>query len=119
MAAQPVTPAVVVEAPAPTPEVPTPEVPTPEVPTVEPEFTATQENTELVKQANDFCLAVQYDSAPLAEARAALGARLAFPPLDFESIKHGISQVQEAAAAQANADDVQPRAKSQRPEPEA
>ena len=119
-AAQPVTAAAVVETPAPTPEVLSNDQQSVAPNATEvPEFTATQENTELVKQANGLCLAVQYDPAPLAEARAALGARLAFPPLDFESIRHGILQVQEAVAAQAEADDVPPRIKSQRPEPEA
>ena len=97
------------EAPSPTPAAP-------EGGQQEAEFSATQEDTELVAQANALCLAVQYDSAPLAEARAALGARLAFPPLDFDSIKRDIQKVHEAIAKQAEADDVPPQAKSLRPE---
>ena len=77
-------------------------------------FSATQEETELVEQANVLCLAVQYDSAPLAEARAALGARLAFPPLDFDCIRRDIRKVQDAITGQAEADDLQPQAKLQR-----
>ena len=118
--AEPTAAATVVEAPASSPAVLGNDQQAAALSTTkEPEFSATQEDTALVKQANDLCLAVQYDSAPLAEARAALGARLAFPPLDFESIKRGIQQVQEAVATQAEADDVPPQNKSQRPEPEA
>ena len=80
------------------------------------DFSAMQEETELVAQANVLCLAVQYESAPLAEARAAFGARLVLPPLDFESIKRDIQKVHEAVAKQAEADDVPPQAESQRPE---
>ena len=78
------------------------------------DISATQEDTELVAQANVLCQAVQYDSAPLSEARAALGARLAFPPLDFDCIRRDIQKVQDAITGQAEAEDLQPQAKLQR-----
>ena len=78
------------------------------------DISATQEDTDLVAQANALCQAVQYDPAPLAEARAALGARLAFPPLDFDCIRRDIQKVQDAITGQAEAEDLQPQAKLQR-----
>ena len=110
------------ETPAPTPPADTvggtPAVATPPLQTADSQqganISATQEDTELVEQANSLCKAVQYDSAPLAEARAALGARLAFPPLDFDCIRRDIQKVQGAITDQSEADDSQPLAKSQR-----
>ena len=78
-------------------------------------ISATSADTELVAQANVLSQAVQYDAPQLAEARIALGARLAYPPVDFDAVRCGVQQVQEAMAKQAEADDVPPRAKNRRP----
>ena len=77
-------------------------------------ISATQEETELIAQANALSRAVQYEAPQLAEARAALGARLTFPPLDFDSIRSGVQQVHQAIAKQAEANDVPPQTKVQR-----
>ena len=78
-------------------------------------ISATQADTELVAQANVLSQAVQYDAPQLVEARAALGAMLAYPPLDFDAVRCGVQTVQEAMAKQAEADDVPPQAKNRRP----
>ena len=78
-------------------------------------ISATLADTELVAQANSLSQAVQYDALQLVEARAALGAMLTFPPLDFDSVRCGVQKVQEAIAKQAEANDVPPQAKARRP----
>ena len=77
-------------------------------------FIASQDNTELVERAKALCQPLQYDPTALAEARVALGARLAYPPLDFACIRRDMEKVQLAVAAQDEANDVQPQAKLQR-----
>ena len=78
-------------------------------------ISATPADTELVAQATVLSQPVQYDVPQLAEARTALGARLANPPVDFDAVRRGIQQVQDAMAKQAEADDLPPRAKNRRP----